>query len=166
MFLLTAYAVLPLPASWDDVQTIWPGEITRVETAQGRKTGEFVSATTDRITLRLAGRGDSAFARTEVRRVSVQTRSHRLRNTLIGAGVGAAVGVALYTTLGQWFRSEGAESGGFLVAPIAIGAAVGAVLPTGRMERVYDAKAKRDSRSEVTKEPRSAESPVAFECGH
>ena len=70
-----------------------------------------------------------------------QSQSHRVRNTMIGTVVGVAVGVTLYGTLGALFRNESADdTTPMLVAPMAVGAALGAVLPTGRMMKIYDAK--------------------------
>ena len=125
-------------ASWESVIAAPAGLKVRVETSQAKQTGTLVEATSDAVIIRTGSTGQVSIARADIRRVYAQTRSNRLRNTLIGLGVGVAVGAVLYGTIGQVFRSEGAESGGFLAAPVAIGAAVGVALPTGGMKRIYD----------------------------
>ena len=64
-----------------------------------------------------------------------------MRNTIIGTAVGVAIGVALYATFGALIRNEsGDDTTVLLLSPIAACAAIGAVLPTGRMVKIYDAK--------------------------
>jgi hypothetical protein len=132
-------AGLLFSGSWESVLAVPAGQRVRVETAQMKQTGAFVAASADALIIRTGEAGQVEIARSGITRVYMQKRSNRLRNTLIGLGVGVAAGAVLYGTIGQIFRSEGAESGGFLAAPIAIGAAVGAALPTGGMKRIYDA---------------------------
>ena len=128
------------PAAWDTLASIDQGHRIRIETSAKKYTGSF-GASVDSIRLN-AGDGEISIARSEVVRVYLQSRSSRLRNTLIGAGIGTALGVTAYSTLGRLLRNEGGQhtEASLLVSPIAIGAAVGAVLPTGSMKKVYDAK--------------------------
>jgi uncharacterized membrane protein YdjX (TVP38/TMEM64 family) len=80
--------------------------------------------------------------RADVLRVYSQSQSHRLRNTIIGTAIGAAIGIVLYATLGALIRNESAdETAPLLIGPIAAGGAIGAVIPTGKMVKIYDAKA-------------------------
>ena len=84
------------------------------------------------------------FTRQEVMRVSVKKKGYRGRNTLIGLGAGAAIGVVvgvashqdctgfclLYTTRGQ-------DAGIGAIIFGVIGTAVGALIPTGGWREVY-----------------------------
>jgi preprotein translocase subunit SecD len=55
-----------------------------------------------------------------------------VRNILIGAGIGLAVGVAVDQTVGTYFRNEQGNNGGAravtYIAPIALFAGIGAAL--------------------------------------
>ena len=59
-----------------------------------------------------------------------------MRNVLIGAGIGVALGVTIDQTLGAYFRNEAGENDGAraltYIAPIAIFSAIGAALPSYR----------------------------------
>jgi hypothetical protein len=85
--------------------------------------------------------GTVAVSRGDVQRVYVRTKSHRARNAIIGTAIGVAAGAVLYGTLGSWFRNEGREDTGWMLAvPIGVGAGVSAALPTGTMRKIYDAR--------------------------
>lgn len=74
--------------------------------------------------------GPVSVERANVARVSTAERSHRMRNMLIGAGVGVAAGIALDATVGERFRNEGSLESAralFYVAPAAAGVALGAI---------------------------------------
>jgi hypothetical protein len=139
--LIAATLCYAQPAAWDALGSIDQGHRIRIETSAKKYTGAFVGASGDAIRLN-AKDGQISISRTEVVRVYLQSHSSRLRNTLIGAGIGTAVGVIAWSTLGRLLRNEGAQDteSRILAPPIAIGAAVGAVLPTGSMKKVYDAR--------------------------
>jgi hypothetical protein len=92
--------------------------------------GELRGSSDEEILVRLIS-GETTFARQNIRRVSVKGESHRLRNTLLGAGLGAGFGLGVAGGLGGWGRVVGAI---FFVPP---GAGVGAIIPTGRWHEVY-----------------------------
>ena len=128
-------------ADWARVIALRLGDPVRVETASAKQTGRFVAATVDTLRFTTNANADISVARPEVTRVYARSKSHRIRNTVIGAAVGVAVGAVIYGTLGSWFRNEGREDTGFmLTVPIAAGTAVGAALPTGSMKKIYDVK--------------------------
>ena len=128
-------------ADWSRVAGIRAGDNIRVETASGKQNGRLVAATDDELRLTPASGTEVAVRRSDVRRVFVQSRSNRVRNTIIGAAVGVGIGAVLYGTLGTLFRNEGDEQTGYMLAvPIAVGTAVGAAMPTGKMKKVYDSK--------------------------
>jgi hypothetical protein len=127
---------------WDKVQALKPGQEIRVETAQGKQMGLLVEAGSAALRFQPQGGAEISVVSADVQRVYVRKKSNRLRNTLIGAGVGVAVGAVVYGTLGTLFRNETGDEPMLLVAPILIGTGVGAALPSGGMKLVYDAKKK------------------------
>jgi hypothetical protein len=133
---LSARDAEPGEPPWDKVAALTPGQTVRVLTAADRHEGVVVSVSDSGITLQ-----DVTVRRNEIRRVYVRKPSHRARNAIIGTAVGVAVGAVIYGTLGTLFRNEGSDDTAYMMAmPIAIGAGVGAALPTGRMHRIYDAR--------------------------
>ena len=127
-------------ADWKPVSAVSAGTKVRVETAAVKQTGTLLSVSDQSIQI-ATDKGELSIARADIERVYVSTKGHRVRNTIIGAAIGAAAGVTLYSTLGSWFRNEGRDdTAGMLVAPIGVGTAVGAALPTGRMKKIYDVK--------------------------
>src|ERR1700742_3948540 len=76
-------------ASWQNLRTLGSGEsIQVVEASTGKHVGTFVSATDAAIVFRERS-GERTVQRQDVRSVKRMKNRHRLRNTLIGAGVGA-----------------------------------------------------------------------------
>ena len=145
MLKMTVFAVFLLQtavfgADWGRLSAIRAGETVRIETASGNQTGRFISASENNVRFTSDGGAEVSVARSDAKRVYVQSKSRRVRNTIIGAAVGVAVGAVIYGTLGTLFRNEGDEQTGYMLAlPIAAGTAVGAALPTGSMKKIYDA---------------------------
>jgi len=118
---------------WDSLHDLKPGDpIVVMDTDGNDHKGLFRAYTADTIRLD-TGKGEQAITRARVRRVQVRTSSRRLRNLLIGAGIGVAVGLTIDHTLGTYFRNEAGESAGAraltYVAPIAVFSGIGAALP-------------------------------------
>ena len=134
--LFTLAAAAAFSQSWDSLQGLKPGDPILVQDSNGNDhKGQFRAYTAE--TLRLnTGKGEQAFERTRVHRVKLRAGSRRLRNVLIGAGIGVAVGVTVDHTVGTYLRNEAGESSGAralsYVAPIAIFSAIGAALPSYR----------------------------------
>lgn len=130
-------------SDWARVEATKKGDQVRIETADKKKhRGVFVSASGTDVSATLRDGAQVNVPKSDVRRVYIQSKSRRLRNTIIGTAVGVAVGIALYATVGQYFRNEGqGGSEAMLIAPIAAGAALGA-LPSSRMQKIYDANHK------------------------
>ena len=126
-------------AAWPQAGTVAAGATVRVDTAESRRTGTLESITDDSIRLRSKGQ-PLTIARAEVRRLYTQSGSRRLRNLLIGTGVGVAAGAVLYGTLGELFRNETGDAPGLLFLPIAIGAGVGAAMPARGWKKIYENK--------------------------
>jgi hypothetical protein len=77
--------------------------------------------------------GEQRFLRPDVTRVVSRARSHRLRNALIGAGVGVAISIVTDQTVGTYLRNESNPDGArplIWTVPIAAGAAIGAAFPS------------------------------------
>ncbi len=129
--------------NWNNAKALVAGTEVRVKVHSRNIRGQLQGVTDDALTIN-SGKGQEMLMRQEILRVSVKTKSHRGRNTLIGlgagAGVGLVVGVAthkgctgfciLYTTRGQ-DAGIGAALGAI------IGTAVGALIPTGGWREVY-----------------------------
>ena len=118
------------PKTWDGLSHLNPGASVEVVTAGGAEKGEFVSSSTESLTIRNST-GERKFARPDVLRVVSRTQSKRVRNILIGIGIGVAIGLTTDQTLGTRLRNEGGDSAGLIWSlPIAAGAGVGAAIPS------------------------------------
>jgi hypothetical protein len=138
-FLSLAAAGQATNSSWENVKAIAAG--TEVRVAAGASNpirGKLESVTDSSLTVTYAT-GTQSFQRPEIRSVSVKKKSHRLRNTFIGLGVGAAAGLGI----------GGAAASGCtgLLCDLAIpaygaigfiaGTVTGLVWPTGGWRPVY-----------------------------
>lgn len=127
-------------ADWTRVTELPANAIVRVETATGKQIGTLLSVSDEAMRFTTKEGTDLSVGRPEIRKVYVRTKSHRVRNAIIGTAAGVAVGAVIYGTLGVLFRNEGREDTAYMLAvPIGIGSAVGAALPTGSMKKIYDA---------------------------
>jgi hypothetical protein len=135
-------------SSWQNLNTLRPGEQIQVRGIKALKiTGAFVNVTDAAISLQ-AESGQQTIQKPDVRSVKRMKNNHRLRNTLIlagvGAGVGAGIGAAAHHSCPstQTFcldiggRSLPAAIGG--TVGLLGGAAIGAFIPTH--ETVYSVK--------------------------
>ena len=132
---------LPLGAqSWEALSGLKPGDRVRVRVTGGQDVkGAFVSASGDTISVE-TGKGKTAIERASVEGVQTRSGARRMRNLLIGVGIGVAVGITVDQTLGVRLRNEGDASGRAVTyaAPIGIFGAIGALLPAYRT--VYRAR--------------------------
>jgi hypothetical protein len=109
--LLTALAsaglVVAAPASktWESLGQLQSGAPIEVVTSDRAQKGEFVSSSTESLTIR-TDRGEQRFLRPEIVRVVSRARSRRTRNVLIGVGVGAAISLVTDQTIGAYLRNE------------------------------------------------------------
>jgi hypothetical protein len=121
---------------WDALRGFGPGEkIKVVDTGHREYTGGFTSVSERGISV-ATGKGVVEIERGRVHRVQVRASSRRVRNILIGVGIGLAVGVAVDQSAGRYFRNETGENGAAraasYAAPIALFAGVGAAMSTYR----------------------------------
>jgi hypothetical protein len=101
--------------------------------------GQFQSATDDSLIV-TAANSQETLARTQIKRVGTKKKSHRLRNTLIGAGIGVGTGAAIGAASHQ---DEGFLAIAYeVLTPVGaiLGAAIGAAIPTGGWHDVYRVK--------------------------
>jgi hypothetical protein len=142
-FALTA-AAQPPARSWNNVKALSVGTSVRISVGSRTVNGQVHATTDDSLALD-SKKGQEMFTRQEVMRVSVKKTSHRGRNTLIGLGAGAGIGVVVGVAslhqdcTGICFlnptRGQAAGIGAILFG--VIGTAVGALIPTGGWREVY-----------------------------
>jgi hypothetical protein len=119
-------------------------EIEARTTDNKRYRGRFKAAGDDALVMTTAS-GEQRLARATVSRVSVKKPGHRLRNTLIGLGIGAAAGLTLGAVADarctgncvEGKRPLGKEIGTLLGS--LIGTIIGAALPAAGWREVYRA---------------------------
>jgi hypothetical protein len=138
------------PANWENLNTLHAGDRIQVRETNSKKvTGTFVSFSDTAISLQAEGAAQ-AIQKQDVQTIQRLKNRHRLRNTLILAGVGAGVGAGIGAASHHGCSSTQSfclDVGGASV-PAAVGgvvglvggAAVGALLPSH--ETVYTLKAR------------------------
>jgi hypothetical protein len=153
VFPLVAFvAAAQQPASnWENLKTVAPGTQVRVVSGTSLKPiqGRLGSVTDTDLVL---GRGASqqSFLRPQVSGVFVEKSHHRLRNALIGLGVGTGAGLLIGFGVGHaqesgcrksggWFcgLDAGVETGVGGVAGLLGGSLLGAFWPTGGWRKIY-----------------------------
>jgi hypothetical protein len=120
--------------SWVTLNGLRPGQnIQVIETTSKKRSGTFLTVSDTAISYRDAT-GERSIQRQDVRSVKLQS-NHRLRNTLIfagiGAGAGAGIGAASVQQTGSIILSVSRGKGAAVGAVIGVvaGAAVGSLLP-------------------------------------
>ena len=137
LFFVSLRAQQPGKDSWDNLNRLQAGhKIQVVQMNMKSLEGNFLGFSDEMISLRVKN-DEVAVPREEVLRVSLRGKPKRGRNTLIIAGVGAAVGAGFHET---------GETGVFMLlfTPIGagVGTAVGAAAPFASYETIYQAKRK------------------------
>jgi hypothetical protein len=134
--------------SWESLSTLQTGQKVRVvEMGSKTESGTFMSFSSTAISLQ-ESTGAQVVQRQDVRSIKLMEHSHRLRNTLIAAGVGAGVGAVIgaATNLHPCGMASPCspilstpESAGIIaVVGFVGGAAVGLLLPSHKT--IYNAK--------------------------
>jgi hypothetical protein len=132
-------------SDWANVTRLTIGDDVRVSTANGKSfRGQLQSSTADSLIM-TAANTQQTLARAQVVKIATKGKSHRARNTLIGAGIGAGAGLAIGAAGDHSCSNDCFISQNFLketVTPIGavIGAIVGVAWPTGRWHDVYRSK--------------------------
>jgi len=115
-------------ASWENLSTLQAGQkIQVVEMNSKKDSGALLSVSATAISLQEKS-GEQAIQRQDVRSVKLMENKHRLRNTLIVAGVGAGVGAGIGAALHKPCSSQSfcLDIGGAAL-PAGIGAVLGGV---------------------------------------
>jgi hypothetical protein len=124
-------------ASWANLDELRTGQnIQVVEIASKKHSGVFVSVSDTAITYRDTA-GQQTAQKLDIRSVKLMENTHRLRNTFIGAGVGAAVvggmGAATSCSTDHCFLGRGVGTAiGAVIGGVG-GAIVGVLLPSHGM---------------------------------
>jgi hypothetical protein len=119
-------------SSWDSLRSLRVGEkIEVVETGMKKHIGTFLMISDESIQLR-EGANEIGVRKQDVARVSALSKSHRLRNALIFAGVGGGAGAAIGAVASDPHAFLGRGPGTVLGAAIglAVGAGLGAAIPS------------------------------------
>jgi hypothetical protein len=132
--LLIVGPLLAAPASknWESLGQLTSGAPIEIFTSDRAEKGEFVSNSTESLTIR-TNRGEQKFLRPDVLRVVSRAQSRRMRNALIGAGFGAAIALAVDQSLGAFLRNESNPSSArplIWTLPIALCGGIGAAVPS------------------------------------
>lgn len=130
---------------WESVRCVAPGSNVRVVLNNVQMHEGKLKAVSDNAISITTPSGEQIFARNSVVRVSAKRESHRKRNLLIGLAAGAVGGVILGVAdpeLGQGTCEQGSciDAGTVAITTVggaALGALVGAVIPTGGWQEVY-----------------------------
>jgi hypothetical protein len=122
----------PVSKTWESLGKLDSGAPIEVVTSDRAEKGEFVSMSTESLTINTR-RGEQRFLRKEVLRVVSRRQSRRMRNVLIGVGVGAAIGLATDQTLGAYLRNESNPASArplIWTLPMAFCGGIGAAFPS------------------------------------
>lgn len=122
----------PLSKTWESLGKLSSGDPIEVVLSDRTEKGEFVSTSSESLTIR-THRGEQRFLRKEVVRVVSRRQSHRIRNMLIGVGVGAAISLVTDQTLGAYLRNEANPASArplIWTLPMAFCGGIGAALPS------------------------------------
>jgi hypothetical protein len=153
LFILAPVLAAQAPADWDLVRQLVAGKEIRVSLSDGRKLrGEFRSATGEALMVGTT-KSQEMLSRTMVTRVSVEGKSHRSRNALIGLGVGAGAGL-IAGTIADHAPCQGIiapfsvtlcgppNAGKVVLTPVGalVGVIAGALIPARGWREVYSIK--------------------------
>ena len=128
-----------LQDSWHNLEQLQRGQrIQVVDVHMKTLNGEFVRLSQDTFTLRVK-KGEVTIGRLDVIRVSTRDTSKRLRNTLIGLGIGSAGGLALGFGIMERETGFAGAVAGTAVFFGGVGAGVGALIPP-RTQTIFRAK--------------------------
>jgi hypothetical protein len=143
MLILMAAAAAAQTNDWNTVKALATGAEVRI-TADTRTVRGKVLRVSDESIVLASGKGQEMVSKQEVLRVRLRGDSHRGRNSLIGLGVGAAIGVIIGAAAHQdctgwcfFYTSRGVDMAGAGIAFGGIGAGVGALISTRSWLEVY-----------------------------
>ena len=120
-------------STWSSVMTLKPGQKIQVDDLNAKKhTGVLMTVSDSAITLQESS-GEKSVQKQEIHSIKLLDSSHRLKHTLLGAGIGAGAGAGV---LAASWESHGFLGGRGVGATVGLaiggvtGATVGSLLPT------------------------------------
>lgn len=121
-------------SDWSNLKLLHPGENLTLDQTDGRRVNcAFVAVAEDSLTVRTDS-SETAVSRSNVARVTARSRTKRLRNALIGFGVGLGVSLVTDKTLGAYLYNESTYESGARAAvwalPPALFGGIGAAIPS------------------------------------
>jgi hypothetical protein len=140
LLVLAAAGKAPV-SNWESVQMLAPGTEVRFAAGTAKVVdGTLVSVTDTTLLILSVGAGQQPIEKTRIASISVKKQGHRLRNTVIGLGVGLAVGAVEGVAIGSCKTCKLDQSTlGYAMGGGAFwGAAVGAGWRTGGWRHVYE----------------------------
>jgi hypothetical protein len=146
--ILSFVAAAQTPVSdWEIVKMLPSGTQVRVAAATAKPIqGTLESVTDSELVVLTPGTGPQSFPRAQVASVSLKEKDHRLRNALIGLGVGTAAGLGIGYGVG---RSGCRSTDGWCGLDTSVGIAIGGISglvggtllgvfwPTGGWHKIY-----------------------------
>lgn len=130
-------------SEWSVVQQLPSGQDVKIVLKQGgSRRGSFESANDAGIVIR-SGNGEQTLSRDQVARILVKRKSHRGRNALIGAGIGAGAGLGAGAAIDNDCSKNSiictGNKGKAILTPVfgLLGAGIGALIPSGGWHEVY-----------------------------
>jgi len=123
----------PVRGSWDEVRILEKGEQIRITSKDNETTtGTFRRLDTESL-LFTTGDTERTLPKAEVQRVEVKAHG-RMKNALIGAGIGLGLGIALDQTGGAHARNETGQTAAARAAliglPVGIAGGLSALIPS------------------------------------
>ena len=133
-----AGAAQPTRENWTNLNAVAPGAVVRVTLTSGKTVhGSFEKVTPEAVIVQSA-----VLARAEVRRVELERRGRRGRNTLTGLAIGAGIGLAAGAMLDAKAGDDGFAVSAKAVLACAgatVGAIIGIVRPATARQEIYRA---------------------------
>ena len=145
---LAAVAQVPT-SSWETVKMLPPGTQIRIASGKSLPILATLESVSDSDLVFGQGAGQQSFPRAEISSISVKRKGHRLRNTLIGLGVGVVAGAAIGFAIGEAQESGCKVSNGCLGLEAAGGLGAGGIIglvggtfaglfwPIGGWQKIY-----------------------------
>ncbi len=134
LILLICFSLTAMADDWSAIIRRIPiATVIEVRMLTGpEQLAEVVSVGKADIVLRIKA-VSATYARKEIKRIRIDTRPTRGRNTAVGAAIGITIGALLGTKAGEGGPQYLGLAGGL------IGTAIGSILPTGGWKTVYTA---------------------------
>jgi hypothetical protein len=133
LLLLTTSCLAQGKGAWPSVQNLKLGQKVQVtDTAAKKHTGTVTAVTDEAIVLHLPF-GDQSVPKQDVHTVKLLENNHRLRNTVIGAVIGAGAGAAILAAAWEsngFIKGKGTGAAVGLGLGGIVGAVVGVSIPT------------------------------------